>query len=65
MGAAFVFLDVREHTTMQGQHTGAVLSLRPRSEHTWDLHLECKRRGVFAVGPVQVAAGDPFGLFRL
>lgn len=59
------FLDVREHTTMRGQHTGAVLSLRPKSEHTWDLHLECKRRGVFAVGPVLVAAGDPFGLFRL
>ncbi len=59
------FLDVREHTTMRGQRTGAVLSLRPRSEHTWDMHLECQRRGVFVVGPVRVAAGDPFGLFRL
>lgn len=59
------FLDVRELTTMQGQQTGAVLSLKPKSEHTWDLNLECRRRGVFTVGPVQVAAGDPFGLFRL
>ncbi|MEK7872845.1 MAG: DUF58 domain-containing protein, partial [Chloroflexota bacterium] len=59
------WLDVQEATTMQGQRTGAVVSLGPKSERAWDLQLECLRRGVFTVGPVRVATGDPFGLFRL
>ncbi|MBI4307498.1 MAG: DUF58 domain-containing protein [Chloroflexi bacterium] len=59
------YLEVQDKTTMPGHYAGAVVSLGAKTERSWDMEMECQRRGVFTLGPVTVATGDPFGLFRL
>lgn len=58
------FLEVRELTTVPGLHTGRVVSLEAHVVQGWRSRVVARRRGVFTVGPVEVAAGDPFGVFR-
>lgn len=30
----------------------------------WDLHIDCNKRGYYAIGPATIATGDLFGLFE-
>jgi uncharacterized protein (DUF58 family) len=38
-------------------------SLRPFERKTWNVSLECQKRGAQSVGPVTLRTGDPFGFF--
>jgi uncharacterized protein (DUF58 family) len=61
-----LWLEVRDHSTLSGHRASFALSnLGVRSEYMWSVHTTCQERGRFAVGPVTVTSGDPFGLFLL
>jgi uncharacterized protein (DUF58 family) len=42
-----------------------VFSLNPREAHSLSYNLQCRKRGVYALGPLQVRSGDLFGLTPL
>ena len=57
-------LEVRDLTDMPGHEGGAVVSLYGGSSQEWPLEIQARKRGAYSVGPVSIANGDPFGLFR-
>ncbi len=61
-----LWLEVRDDSTLPGHHASfAVSNLRSGTEYMWNVFSTCLERGRFTIGPVTVASGDPFGLFRL
>jgi len=60
-----VWLEVDDPSTLPGHHAGRVVTLGGRMRRTWRAQSLLTRRGVYAVGPVSVTSGDPFGLFKM
>jgi len=61
-----LWLEVQDHSDLPGHRASRVIhSLRAGQEHSWVVKTTCRRRGRFTLGPVTLASGDPFGLFRL
>lgn len=59
-----VWLEVRDHSTLLGHGASRAFALGPNGSKTWTVRTQCRRRGLFHLGPATVAGGDPFGLFR-
>ena len=59
------WLEVMELTDIPGHHTGQVVGLSGQGFRSWRTRTTSRRRGVFTLGPLRIATGDPFGLFRL
>ncbi len=57
-------LEVRDLTNMPGHTGGAVVSLYGGRSRSWPLEIQARKRGIYSVGPVSIANGDPFGMFR-
>lgn len=61
-----LWLEVRDVSTLPGHRASRVVnSVAPRSYRGWLVKTRCLERGVFRLGPVSLASGDPFGLFRM
>ena len=58
------WLEVEEESDLPAHRTEQVVSLGGRSRREWRIETECRRRGVFTLGPVRVSSGDPFDLFH-
>ena len=58
------FLEVSELTTFPGSPGGRVINLGTHATYTWINRVLARRRGVFAIGPIQISGADPFGMFR-
>jgi uncharacterized protein (DUF58 family) len=58
-------IEVLDHSTMPGYQAGRGTSVGGSSKVEWRKRATCARRGVFALGPTTVVAGDPFGIFTL
>ena len=59
-----LWLEVDEPSDLPGHAIRRVISLRPRQRRSWKAASVCGRRGLYALGRLQVTSGDPFGLFR-
>ncbi len=59
------WLEVMDLTDIPGHDTGMSVSLSTRSFRSWRTSTVCRRRGVYTLGPIRVATGDPLGVFRL
>ena len=59
-----LWLEVEDISELPGHKPRRVVSVPPRGEKSWRVVSECRRRGLYDVGPVRVSTGDPFGLFR-
>jgi uncharacterized protein (DUF58 family) len=59
------WLEVTDLTNIPGHYTGQVVGLAGRGFRSWRTRTLARRRGVFTLGPLRVATGDPFGVFRL
>ena len=57
-------LEVSELTTFSGSPGGRAIGLGTHATHTWTNRVVARRRGVFTIGPLQITAADPFGMFR-
>ena len=59
-----LWLEVRDHSSLPGHLASQIVPpLLPRSHFRWQVHTMCTVRGEFQLGPITIAAGDPFGLF--
>ncbi len=59
-----IWIEVRDESELPRHRASRVLnSLRARAHWTWSVRTPCRQRGRFRLGPVTVAAGDPFGIF--
>ncbi|MCS7207659.1 MAG: DUF58 domain-containing protein [Dehalococcoidia bacterium] len=57
------WLEVRERSDLPGHAGGMALSLPARGFRSWRVVTRAHRRGLYRLGPVEVRASDPFGLF--
>lgn len=60
-----IWLEVEDPSTLPEHRQGRVITLSGRSRRSWRSRTLLTRRGVYPVGPLTVASGDPFGLFRI
>jgi uncharacterized protein (DUF58 family) len=61
-----LWVEVRDKSTLPGHRASRVVnSLAPRSYRGWLVRTRCVERGVFRLGPMTIASGDPLGLFRI
>lgn len=61
-----LWLEVRDFSTLPGHRASNVVPpMRPRREFQWHIETPCRVRGEFALGPMTLVSGDPFGLFLL
>lgn len=61
-----LWLELRDASTLPGHRASRVVnSLAPRSYRGWLVKTRCLERGVFRLGPLSLASGDPLGLFRV
>lgn len=61
-----LWLEVRDHSTLPEHQISRVISpLGPRKIYTRTVKTRCLQRGRFCLGPLTLASGDPFGLFRV
>lgn len=61
---AKIWIEIHDESELPAHHVSRVLNaLRPGARWSWSVRTLCHRRGIFALGPITVSAGDPFGLF--
>jgi uncharacterized protein (DUF58 family) len=61
---AKIWLEVDDPSEMPGHRARRVVTVPAKGSKTWRVRSTITRRGLYSVGPVEVATGDPFGLFR-
>lgn len=60
-----LWLEVDDASELPGHHASrAMASLGPGRSRSWTARTVCRRRGVFRLGPLTLAGGDPLGIFR-
>lgn len=60
-----LWIEVNDYSDLPFHQVGRVTPLiPPRSTYSWTVETPCYIRGEFRLGPMRVAAGDPFGLFE-
>ncbi|MDP2953963.1 MAG: DUF58 domain-containing protein, partial [Chloroflexota bacterium] len=59
------WLEVQDQANLPGGFSPTALTLPAGRSQSWVSRAECRQRGLFSLGPVDVASEDPFGLFRL
>lgn len=60
------WVAVEDHSDMPGhQGSSIMLRLRGHQERHWIIRTLCSRRGLFHMGPTELFAADPFGLFQV
>jgi uncharacterized protein (DUF58 family) len=59
-----IWIEIRDESELKSHHVSRVLNaLSAGVRWSWSVRTVCRRRGRFRLGPITVAAGDPFGLF--
>jgi uncharacterized protein (DUF58 family) len=59
------WVEIVDHSTLPGHSISRALTLGPWERRIDATRSVCRQRGRFHVGPVLLASGDPFGLFRI
>lgn len=59
-----IWLELRDESTLPGHRASAVVTIPGRDTRSWIVRTECQLRGRYTLGPLVVAASDPFGLFQ-
>ncbi|HEY3080126.1 MAG TPA: DUF58 domain-containing protein [Chloroflexota bacterium] len=57
-------LELRDGSTLPGRERLRVLAVPPFGGGAWTVRTVCRRRGVYELGPTQLATADLFGCFR-
>jgi len=61
---AKIWLEVDDPSEMPGHQARRVVTVPAKGQKTWRIRSTVSRRGLYAIGPVEVTTGDPFGLFH-
>jgi uncharacterized protein (DUF58 family) len=57
-------LEISDLTTFPDPPGGQAIGMGTHATHSWTNRVIARRRGVFTIGPIQITATDPFGMFR-
>lgn len=60
-----LWAEVVDHSNLAGYAVSRVAAANAHSEVRWSNFGECRRRGVFTLGPWELRMGDPFGFFEI
>lgn len=60
-----LWIELLDHSDMPQHGAGFVAYLPSKDRRRWMIRTPCTIRGKYTLGPVTVASGDPFGIFRL
>ncbi len=60
-----IWVEIDDHSDLPGYSARSVRSADGRQVVAWRSEGICRQRGLFTLGPWQVRAGDPFGLFQV
>ncbi|MGQ9687129.1 MAG: hypothetical protein ACUVT2_12605, partial [Thiobacillaceae bacterium] len=60
-----LWAEIRDHSTLPGYTASRVTGVDGGGRLYWIVEGECRRRGVFTLGPVDIHMGDPFGFFNV
>ncbi len=60
-----LWAEVHDRSTMPGYTASRVTGVDGQTYTRWQVEGECRRRGVYTLGPVQIRMGDPFGFFTV
>ncbi len=60
-----LWAEIRDRSSVPGYDASQVVACDGQNEYRWIIKGECRRRGVYTLGPTEVHMGDPFGLFRV
>jgi uncharacterized protein (DUF58 family) len=58
-----LWIEVRDRCELPSHDASRVIGLRRKGIETWTTRSICVRRGSYALGPIELRAGDPLGLF--
>ena len=58
-----LWAEVHDFSDLPGYDASRAIGSAARSTTRWTTTGTCRRRGIYTLGPIQVSAGDPFGLF--
>ncbi len=59
-----IWVEINDASEFPAHRVSRVLNgLRAGVRWSWTVRTVCRRRGRFRIGPITIAAGDPFGLF--
>jgi uncharacterized protein (DUF58 family) len=58
------WLEILDATVYPDHNLSQVICLGPLERRARTFRTRCRQRGEFVLGPVWIASGDPFGLFR-
>jgi uncharacterized protein (DUF58 family) len=60
-----LWIELIDHSDMPEHSAGFVAYLPANERRRWMIRTPCTMRGKFTLGPLTIASGDPFGIFRL
>lgn len=60
-----LWAEVVDHSDLAGYTVSRVMAVDSHSELRWSNHGECRRRGVYTLGPWELRMGGPFGFFEI
>lgn len=60
-----LWAEVHDRSNIPGYNASRVVACDAQGEYRWTMKGECRRRGVYTLGPTEVHMGDPFGLFQV
>ncbi len=63
--APALWATIRDHSTLPGYQASKIRQVGGWAQIHWFTQGECRRRGVFTLGPTSVEASDPFGFYRV
>lgn len=62
---SLLWAEVVDHSNLAGYTVSRVAAANPHGKVRWSNFGECRRRGVFTLGPWELRMGDPFGFFEI
>jgi len=60
-----LWAEIRDQSTLPGYTASRVTGVDSEGITRWLVEGECRVRGIFFLGPVQIRMGDPFGFFTV
>jgi uncharacterized protein (DUF58 family) len=63
--APALWVSIRDHSTLPGYQASKIRQVGGWAVIHWFTQGQCRRRGVFTLGPTSVEVGDPFGFYQV
>lgn len=60
-----LWAEFTDYANLPGYNAGRVVGCGANTSYRWNTTIQCRRRGVYQLGPHELALGDPLGLFTL